>query len=126
MALYLARFSYPGETWAKLIENPEDRRGPVGELAESIGGKLLGLWYAFGEGDGYALFEAPDNVSIAAALATVAASGALTNLSTTVLVSVEEMSEALEKAKSIKYQPPGGSGGPKAKRAPRARRRSQA
>jgi uncharacterized protein with GYD domain len=108
MALYLTRFSQPAETWAKLIENPEDRRGPVGELAESVGGKLVGFWYAFGDGDGYALFEAPDNVSIGAALATVAASGAISNLSTTVLVPIEEMMEALERAKSIKYRPPGG------------------
>jgi uncharacterized protein with GYD domain len=108
MALYLTRFSQSAETWAKLIENPEDRRGPIGELAESIDGKLLGYWYAFGDGDGYTLFEAPDNVSIAAALATVAASGAVSNLSTTVLVSIEEMLEALGRAKSIKYQPPRG------------------
>jgi uncharacterized protein with GYD domain len=108
MALYLTRFSWPAETWAKLIENPEDRRGPVGELAESVGGKLLGLWFAFGDGDGYALFEAPDNVSIAAALATVAASGRVLNVSTTVLVSVDEMIEALVRAKSIEFQPPGG------------------
>lgn len=91
MALYLTRFSWPAETWAKLIENPEDRRGPVGELAEAVGGKLLGFWFAFGDGDGYALFEAPDNVSIAAALTTVAASGQVANVSTTVLVSVDEM-----------------------------------
>lgn len=108
MALYLTRFSWPAETWAKLIENPEDRRGPVGELAEAVGGKLLGFWFAFGDGDGYALFEAPDNVSIAAALTTVAASGRVANVSTTVLVSVDEMIEALGRAKSIEFQPPGG------------------
>jgi uncharacterized protein with GYD domain len=64
MALYLTRFSQLAETWAKLIENPEDRRGPVGELSESIDGKLLGYWYAFGDGDGYTLFEAPDQAII--------------------------------------------------------------
>jgi len=26
MPLYLTRFSYTPETWAKLIKNPEDRR----------------------------------------------------------------------------------------------------
>jgi hypothetical protein len=41
--------------------------------------------------------EATANVSIAAALATVAASGAIPDLSTTVLVSAEQMIQALEK-----------------------------
>src|SRR5215204_7407833 len=27
MPLYLSRFSYTAETWAKLIDNPEDRKG---------------------------------------------------------------------------------------------------
>ncbi|RWF73020.1 MAG: GYD family protein, partial [Mesorhizobium sp.] len=26
MPMYLSRFSYTPETWARLIENPEDRR----------------------------------------------------------------------------------------------------
>ncbi len=26
MAMYLTRFSYTPETWARMIENPEDRR----------------------------------------------------------------------------------------------------
>ena len=26
MALYLSKFSYTPETWARLIENPEDRQ----------------------------------------------------------------------------------------------------
>ena len=26
MAMYLTRFSYTPETWARLIQNPEDRR----------------------------------------------------------------------------------------------------
>ena len=27
MPLYLTRFNYTAETWARLIKNPEDRRG---------------------------------------------------------------------------------------------------
>jgi hypothetical protein len=41
-------------------------------------------------------------VSIAAALATVAASGAIPDLSTTVLVSAEKMIQALEKGCSVR------------------------
>ena len=63
MPLYLTRFSYTPETWARLIDNPEDRREAAQSYIESVGGKLHGFWYAFGAHDGYNLWEAPDNVS---------------------------------------------------------------
>ena len=66
MPLYLSRFSYTPETWARLIGNPEDRRKAAESYIESVGGKLHGFWYAFGTHDGYNLWEAPDNVSMAA------------------------------------------------------------
>ena len=66
MPLYLTRFSYTPETWARLIGNPEDRRKAAQNYIESVGGKLHGFWYAFGEHDAYNLWEAPDNVSMAA------------------------------------------------------------
>ena len=49
-----------------LIQNPEDRRGAATQYVEAVGGTLHGFWYAFGEHDAYALYEAPDTVSIAA------------------------------------------------------------
>jgi uncharacterized protein with GYD domain len=64
MPFYLTRFSYTPATWAKLIKNPEDRRDAAKQYIESVGGKLHGFWYAFGDHDGYNLWEAPDNVSM--------------------------------------------------------------
>jgi uncharacterized protein with GYD domain len=55
MPLYLSRFSYTPETWARLIGNPEDRRKPAQSYIESVGGKLHGFWYAFGTHDGCTL-----------------------------------------------------------------------
>ena len=72
-----------------------------------MGGKLHGFWYAFGEHDGWNLWEAPDNVSMAAVALAIGAGGALSSSETTVLLSVEELLEALEKAKSVRYRPPG-------------------
>lgn len=72
-----------------------------------MGGKLHGFWYAFGSHDGYTLWEAPDNVSMAAVSLAISGGGALSALETTVLMSVEETMEALRKAQQIKYQPPG-------------------
>jgi uncharacterized protein with GYD domain len=89
MPMYLTRFSYTPETWARLVKNPEDRRAAATQYIESAGGKLHGFWYAFGDHDGYTLWEAPDNVSM------------------TVLLTVEETVAALKKASSIAYRPPG-------------------
>ena len=107
MPMYLTRFSYTPETWARLISNHEDRRTAAKAYIESVGGKLHGFWYAFGEGDGYNLWEAPDNVSMAAVAVAIGAGGALTSFETTVLLTVEDTLAALEKASSIKYKAPG-------------------
>lgn len=110
MPFYLTRFSYTPETWAKLIANPEDRRAAATQYIEAVGGKLHGFWYAFGEHDGYNLWEAPDNVSVAATVLAISGGGALSSCETTVLMTVEETLAALEKASSIRYQPPGEQG----------------
>ena len=107
MPMYLVRFNYTPESWARLMENPEDRREAARKYIESVGGKLHGYWYSFGEYDGWNLFEAPDNISMAAVALAVGASGALSSLETTVLLTVEETLAALKKAKSVGYREPG-------------------
>ena len=110
MPLYLTRFSYTPATWAKLIKNPEDRRVAAKEYIESVGGKLHGFWYAFGDHDAYSVWEAPDNVSMAATAIAISAGGALSAFHTTALLTVEETIAALQKAASIKYRAPGEKG----------------
>ena len=107
MPLYLTRFSYTPETWARLIANPEDRRQAAREYIESVGGTLHGFWYAFGPHDGYTLWEAPDNVSMAAVALALSGGGALRPLETTVLLSVEETLAALAQAGRLRYRAPG-------------------
>jgi uncharacterized protein with GYD domain len=107
MPFYLSRFSYTPETWARMVENPEDRREAARAYIESVGGKLHGFWYAFGEHDGWNLWEAPDNVSMAAVAIAIGGGGALRSIDTTVLLTVEETLQALERARSVRYRPPG-------------------
>jgi uncharacterized protein with GYD domain len=107
MPLYLTRFSYTPETWARLIGNPEDRRTAAQSYIESVGGKLHGFWYAFGEHDAYTLWEAPDNASMAAVALAITAGGALSSLETTVLLTVDETMDALRKAQQVGYRAPG-------------------
>ena len=110
MPFYLTRFSYTPSTWAKLIQSPEDRRAAARQYIKAVGGKLHGFWYAFGDHDGYNLWEAPDNVSMAATAIAISGGGALSSLQTTVLLTVEETLAALQKASSIKYRSPGDKG----------------
>jgi len=107
MSLYLSKFSYTPETWARLTANPEDRRKAAQTYIESVGGKLHGFWYAFGAHDGYNLWEAPDNVSMAAVALALSGGGALSSLETTVLLTVEETMDALRKAGQVQYRAPG-------------------
>ncbi|MEO6350457.1 MAG: GYD domain-containing protein [Candidatus Limnocylindrales bacterium] len=107
MPMYLTRFSYTPEAWARLAKNPEDRSKAASSYIESVGGKLHGFWYAFGEFDGYNLWEAPDNVSMAAVAIALGGGGALSKFETTVLMSVEDTLEALGRASSVRYRPPG-------------------
>lgn len=106
MPLYLTRFSYTPETWARLIANPEDRRKAATEYIESVGGKLHGFWYAFGAYDGVNLWEAPDNVSMAAVALAIGSGGAISSIETTVLLTVEDTIAALTTAQGVKYRPP--------------------
>ena len=107
MAIYLSKFSYTPETWARLIANPEDRREAAKSYIESVGGTLHGFWYAFGTHDGYNLWEAPDNVSMASVALAISGGGALSSFETTVLLTVEEAMDALQKAGEVHYRAPG-------------------
>ena len=107
MPLYLSKFSYTPQTWARLIGNPEDRRKAAQSYIESVGGKLHGFWYAFGAHDGYTLWEAPDNVSMAAVALALSAGGALSSVETTVLLTVDETIDALRGAGQVGYRAPG-------------------
>lgn len=107
MPMYLTRFTYTPETWARMIQNPEDRRDAARAYIESVGGTLHGFWYSFGENDGWNLWEAPDNVSMASVVLAIGAGGALGSCETTVLLSVEELLQALGKAQSVRYRKPG-------------------
>ena len=106
MPLYLTRFSYTTDAVKALIKEPQDRSAAGREVAESLGGKLVGFWYAFGEFDGVFLLEAPDNATAAAVAMAVGASGALSNIETTVLLDMDEAQDAMRKAAGATYRPP--------------------
>jgi uncharacterized protein with GYD domain len=110
VALYLFRFAYTPDAWAALIQTREDRRDMLAaRLFGTFGGHLHGLWYCFGDCDGYALAELPDTVSAAAVATAVTATGSFRSFETTPLISVDEMLDALARAGDFAYARPGGT-----------------
>jgi len=107
MPLYMTTFGYTPETWAMMIADPEDRSRAASAYIESVGGRLHGFWYAFGTHDGISLWEAPDNVSMAAVALAIGGGGAVRNIETTVLLTVEETLDALIRAQTVGYRAPG-------------------
>src|SRR5439155_6490147 len=103
MPLYMAEFGYRPEVWAGLVQSPENREEKVRRILEDAGAKLHQIWYAFGEQDGFALIEAPDNVSAAGISIGITSSGAFRSFKTTVLMTQDETLKALEKAAAFHY-----------------------
>jgi uncharacterized protein with GYD domain len=104
MPKYMSRVSFTMEGIKGLKkETAAHRRDAVAKLVESAGGKLETYYFAFGQDDGIAIYDLPDNVT-AASLSIAANAVGHVHLSITPLVTVEEMDQAI--AKSAKYRVP--------------------
>ncbi len=108
MALYMTQFSYTSEAWAALASNPEDRSEAIRALVESMGGQLVSFYYSFGEYDGVAIYEVPDESAVATIMLAVSAAGHMKATRTTPLVTVEDTLDSLSKAGEMMYRGPGG------------------
>ena len=108
MARYLIQASYTTTAVAELIRNPQDRGAALQPLLDQLGGSLVSFDFAFGDYDVVAIGEFPDNLTMAALSMAIAASGGFSAFKTTVLIPMNEAVEAMRKAGSISYRPPGG------------------
>jgi excisionase family DNA binding protein len=106
MPHYMVQFSYSPQVWAGLIEQPEDRTAAVRGLIEGVGGRLVGLYWAFGDYDGVAIFEAPDNIAIGGAMVRVLGAGVFSAVKTTPLFTAREGQQLLALAGRASYRPP--------------------
>ena len=108
MAFYMYQAAYTPESWATQVKEQQDVRERVKPIIEQFGGKLVSVWYTFGEYDIVGIFEMPDNVSTATVAIAFAAGGAIKAAKTTPLMTVEEGLQALRNAGGADYQPPTG------------------
>jgi uncharacterized protein with GYD domain len=107
MPLYLTQFSYTPETWAALARNPENREAAVRAAAEPFGCRLVFFAYAFGEYDGVAVFEGPDEAAVTALLLAAVTTGSYRGTKTTTLISAEAMVDILRKTAGVAFRAPG-------------------
>jgi uncharacterized protein with GYD domain len=107
MPKYLYKFTYTPEALRGLLkEGATSRYETVKNLTEGMGGKLEAFYFAWGEADGYVICDFPDAATGAALSLVVNAAGPV-HLSTTPLITPEEMDQAAQKTGSIDYHPPG-------------------
>jgi uncharacterized protein with GYD domain len=105
MARYMFKLSYSVDGMRGMMkEGAASRRVFVAELAERNGGRLESFDFAFGATDLYTIVELP-NQETAAAIATAVGSSGVASIETVVLLSAEQIDEALKL--QVGYRPPG-------------------
>ena len=105
MPKYLYQAGYTDEGLEGLLkEGGSKRKEAVEKAALSLGGTLEAFYYAFGDVDVFAIVDLPDNVSASTFSLLVTAGGGAT-VSTTVLITPEEVDQATKK--TLDYRPPG-------------------
>src|SRR5688572_10580285 len=94
MPKYLVIASYTAEGAKGLLKDGGTKRRQVAEAAlASVGGRVDAFYFAFGENDLYAIIDAPDNASVAAASLAISAAGGV-RTKTAVLLTPEEIDQA--------------------------------
>ena len=95
MGFYMCRASYTLKGIEGVLkEGGTARAAAVKALVESVGGKVVCQYWAFGADDFFLIAELPDNTTAAGLAATVGASGAA-SVTTTVLLTADEVDAAV-------------------------------
>ena len=108
MAKFLIQLTYSDSALAELLKHPEDRGAAISELFERLGGEIEVFYYCLGDYDVVAIAEFPDNETMTAISFAVRSTGVAKEHKITSLLSREESVNALRRAGSADYHPPGG------------------
>lgn len=105
MAKYLLKATYTAEgTKGLMKEGGSSRRATVQKTIEGLGGRMECFYYTMGEADAIVILDVPDVETVAALSLAVNATGGA-HVSTTVLMTPEQIDEAAKK--SVSYRAPG-------------------
>ncbi len=104
MGKYLLEVNYSSDGLKAVVaKGGSARKATAQAAAKSVGGKVESFYFAFGGTDAYVVVDLPDNAS-AAALALAVSSTGLAAIRTSVLLTPDEVDEAV--AKKVNYKPP--------------------
>lgn len=109
MPIYITQGRYTSDAVKGMVANPENREKAVAEFMEKAGGKLLALYFTFGEYDFLSISEAPSEEVMASALIAGAASGGISHFRTSVALSAKDAMKAFKSAGALSksFKPPG-------------------
>ncbi len=106
MAKYLIKASYNAEGIKGVMKAGGTARvDAVKKAIETVDGSIESFYFAFGGDDVYVTVDAPNNLAAAAMAAAVGSSGAIARYETVVLLTVDEIDDAMKMA--VSYAPPG-------------------
>ena len=110
MPHFMKQLSFTAAQTRALVENPQDREAAARRVIEAFGGRLVCLYFMFGERDIVLVAEFPDAESAAACSLRVCASGAFSAFETHALLTAAEAQRAMQKARTATdaYRPPAG------------------
>jgi uncharacterized protein with GYD domain len=106
--LYTVQYSSEGLS-GLAADGAAKRQRDVKGAVKSLGGKVEAFYFCLGSDDAILVVDLPDEASAAAVSFAVCTTGLVT-LQTTRLLTMEEADQAIEKAKGMRYRPPGGEG----------------
>jgi uncharacterized protein with GYD domain len=101
MPIFITQGRYTPDAVKGMVANPENRERAVADLMEKAGGKLLALYFTFGEYDFLSISEAPNEEVMASALIVAAASGGVSHIRTSVAMTAKDAMKAFKSAGAL-------------------------
>lgn len=106
MPHYMYHVDYNADSWKTQVNQPKHRMETVTPVIEKMGGKVICAYYTFGKDDLICIVEMPSNEVAGAFAIAASAGGAVSNISTTVLMTMDEGYAAIQQAGKSTYAPP--------------------
>ena len=107
MAKYLIKASYNAEgTKGLLKDGGSKRKDAAAKVIEDMGGTVESFYFAFGDHDAFVIADLPNEIAAAAIGLKINSSG-LVNISTTALLTPEQVDAACDKGTTLAYKAPG-------------------
>jgi len=105
MPHFCHQVSFTTSAWTRVIQSTEDRFQAVRAPIESLGGKVLGAFFALDSYDVLLLSELPEDVTASAVDIALFAGGDVAHIHSTLLLNSSQVLEAARKADAYPNRP---------------------